>query len=179
MNKIIFSIDIGTEHLGYSIQSEKIFKFGIFNLNDEIKMKKKKKNMCGRNEVLLEFMENIYQKYNFNHLIIEKQVIHNVIAMCLESCLLTFAIMKKISYEIFDPKEKFTITKDTYDSRKKEHKKLSIQYARNIIKNIKSKKYEEENFNDFEDFQKKDDISDAIVMGFVRLYPNNVEMLKK
>ena len=171
----ILSIDIGKKNLGYTIYRnlneeleedpngcKNIFKFGLFNITQKIKEKKLNENIEGRNQVLIRWLNHQRKKYNITKIVVEKQVIKNVVAMCIESCILTFALMYKLKFLVFDPKNKFTFTEDRYDSKKKEHKKLAIKYAINTIKNI-----DESLLEIFNQYEKKDDISDSIVMALM------------
>ena len=161
-SETILSIDIGKKNLGYTIYNENIFKFGLFNITQKIKEKKLNENIEGRNQVLIKWLNHQRKKYNITKIVVEKQVIKNVVAMCIESCILTFALMYKLDFLVFDPKNKFTFTEDRYDSKKKEHKKLAIKYAINTIKNI-----DESLLEIFNQYEKKDDISDSIVMALM------------
>ena len=161
-SETILSIDIGEKNLGYTIYNENIFKFGLFNITQKIKEKKLNENIEGRNQVLIKWLNHQRKKYNITKIVVEKQVIKNVVAMCIESCILTFALMYKLDFLVFDPKNKFTFTEDRYDSKKKEHKKLAIKYAINTIKNI-----DESLLEIFNQYEKKDDISDSIVMALM------------
>ena len=165
-SEIILSIDIGKKNLGYTIYNENIFKFGLFNITQKIKEKKLNENIEDRNQVLIRWLNRQRKRYNITKIVVEKQVIKNVVAMCIESCILTFALMYKLDFLVFDPKNKFTFTEDRYDSKKKEHKKLAIKYAINTIKNI-----DESLLEIFNQYEKKDDISDSIVMALMS-HPN-------
>lgn len=161
-SETILSIDIGKKNLGFTIYNENIFKFGLFNITQKIKEKKLNENIEGRNQVLIRWLNRQRKRYNITKIVVEKQVIKNVVAMCIESCILTFALMYKLEFLVFDPKNKFTFTEDRYDSKKKEHKKLAIKYAINTIKNI-----DESLLEIFNQYEKKDDISDSIVMALM------------
>lgn len=183
----ILSIDIGKKNLGYTIyrnlnkhskessnENENIFKFGLFNITQKIKQKKLNENIEGRNQVLIRWLNRQRKKYNITKIVVEKQVINNVVAMCIESCILTFALMYKLEFLVFDPKNKFTFTGDQYNSKKKEHKKLAIKYAINTIKNI-----DESLLEIFNQYEKQDDISDSIVMALMTHSSTDLEKYKK
>lgn len=198
----ILSIDIGKKNLGYTIyrnldkqsdvnsdessnatfkinselisnENEKIFQFGLFNITKKIKQKKLKENIEGRNQVLIKWLRQQRKKYNITKIVVEKQVINNVVAMCIESCILTFALMYKMEFLVFDPKNKFTFTGDCYDSKKKEHKKLAIKYAINTIKEV-----DESLLEIFNQYDKQDDISDSIVMALMSHSSTDLEKYK-
>ena len=167
------SIDIGKKNLGYSIYNNIDLKFGIFNITHHIKKNKLKENMEGRNRILLSWLNKLDIKYQFDKIIVEKQVINNVVAMCIQSCIISFSIINKIPIEIYDPKNKFVFTGDTYNSSKKEHKKLAIQYTMNLLKNSYPDKLDH-----FNSFVKKDDISDSILMNFLTHPNTNLKTFK-
>ena len=172
-SETILSIDIGKKNLGFTIYNENEFTFGIFNITQKIKQKKLKENIEGRNQVLIKWLRQQQKKYNITKIIVEKQVINNVVAMCIESCILTFALMYKMEFLVFDPKNKFTFTGDRYDSKKKEHKKLAIKYAINTIKEI-----DESLLENFNQYDKQDDISDSIVMALMSHSSTDLEKYK-
>lgn len=99
-------------------------------------------------------------------IVVEKQVNSNVVAMCIQSCIITYALINEIDIIIFDPKNKFTFTGQTYNSTKKEHKKLAIKYTLNLLQ-----AYHKDKLALFEQYKKQDDISDSILMNFM-VYPN-------
>lgn len=173
-SETILSIDIGKKNLGFTIYNENEFTFGIFNITQKIKQKKLKENIEGRNQVLIKWLKQQRKKYNITKIVVEKQVINNVVAMCIESCILTFALMYKMEFLVFDPKNKFTFTEDRYDSKKKEHKKLAIKYAINTIKDI-----DESLLEIFNQYDKQDDISDSIVMALMTHSSTDLEKYKK
>lgn len=159
----ILSIDIGKKNLGWCVYSNDDIQFGLFDIEKHII----KKNMFNRNICLIEwFNKMIDERGQFDKVIIEKQVVQNVVAMCIQSCLITISkILLKDSIIIcFDPKRKFVGI--TYNAKKKEHKKIIIDIARTELK-LKNK------LNNFESFKKKDDISDAIVMAKIEFENNN------
>lgn len=178
----ILSIDIGKKNLGYTLyrhlendlnECKNLFKFGLFNITEKLKEKKLKENIEGRNQILIKWLNNKRKKYNITKIVVEKQVINNVVAMCIESCIITFALMYKLNFLIFDPKNKFTLTGDSYDSKKKEHKKLAIKYAINTIKNI-----DESLLEIFNQYDKQDDISDSIIMALMSHSNTDLEKYK-
>ena len=135
-NYTILSIDIGKKNLGYSIYNGVELKFGIFNITKYIKQYKLHENMEGRNTILLNWLKQLYKKYGINKIVVEKQVINNVVAMCIQSCIISFGILNNIEILSYDPKNKFTFSGDTYNSSKKEHKKLAIKYTENILNSL-------------------------------------------
>lgn len=173
--EIILSIDIGKKNLGYTIYSPNSkFRFGIFNITEELKKRKLKENIEGRNTILIKWLTHIKHKYDITKIVVEKQVIRNVVAMCIQSCITSYAIMKKIEIISFDPKLKFKFTGDTYNSQKKEHKKLAIKYATKTINEIKPKAIKK-----FSLYKKQDDISDSIVMALMSHSETDLKWYKK
>ena len=130
-SETILSIDIGKKNLGFTIYNENEFTFGIFDITKKLKQKKLNENIEGRNQILIKWLKQQRKKYNITKIVVEKQVIKNVVAMCIQSCIITFALMYKLEITTFDPKNKFKLTGDQYDSKRKEHKKLAIKYAIN------------------------------------------------
>lgn len=169
----ILSIDIGKKNLGYSIYDGTNLEFGIFNITQHIKKYKLKENILGRNTVLINWLNELNNKHNINKIIVEKQVIRNVVAMCIQSCIISYALMNSIEVLTFDPKNKFTFTGDNYNSKTKEHKKIVIKYATNLISKLYPDKLEY-----FNQFTKQDDISDSIIMNFMCHPQTDLKYLK-
>lgn len=168
-DKCILSIDIGTKNLGYSIISwnadidnptiDQIkVDFDILTIDDN----KKTDIVVKRTNVLLNFFQQISDEYIIEHVVVERQVTTNVVAMCLMYAITSIATMYDAQVIIFDPKRKFSILNVPYTSAKKDHKKQSTQYANNLLSNA---------FNDklakFSRYPKRDDISDAINQGIL------------
>lgn len=173
INDSQLSIDIGKKNLGYSIFDGSNLKFGIFDITYHIKKNKLKENMEGRNKILLTWLKKLRDKYQFNKIIVEKQVIDNVVAMCIQSCIISFGFMNNITVESYDPKNKFMFTGDIYNSAKKEHKRLAIKYTLNLLKTSYPNKLDY-----FNTFQKQDDISDSILMNFLTHPKTNLNTFK-
>lgn len=174
-NDVILSIDIGKKNLGYTIfKINEHFEFGIFNITQKLKEYKLTENMEGRNKVLIEWLKKIVELHQINHIVVEKQVISNVVAMCLQSAIMAFSITMGIKVEVFDPKRKFTVTNEKYNSSVKEHKKIVVRYAYNIIQKIDPSQIES-----FLKYTKKDDISDSIVMALMSNMAVNISNLSR
>lgn len=163
----VLSIDIGTRNLGYAILSwageyptikHINIDFDILTIDDG----SKKDIVVKRINILKEFLHSKMELYNIKHIIIERQVTTNVVAMCLMYTIATFGIDNDIDIVIFDPKQKFSILGVQYTSIKKEHKIQSIMYARNLIHNQFHDK-----LSKFTSYLKQDDISDAINQGIL------------
>lgn len=157
---MILAIDIGIKNLGYAIYEELDLKFGLFNINQQSKLIKP----IDRIRTVTEFINKILSKYNITKLVIEQQVSRNVICLELQYTLMTLGVVNNIEVLLFKPNLKFKYLNPTYNTKRKEHKKLSIQYASNIIKHLG---YSLDYFNSF---KKRDDISDAICMSLMSYY---------
>lgn len=174
----ILSIDIGKKNLGFSIYDGTNLEFGIFNITQQIKLLKTKSNRIsqnieGRNTVLINWLNEIKSKYNINKIVVEKQIIRNVVAMCIQSCIITYALINSIDVLTFDPKNKFTFTGDNYNSKNKEHKKLVIKYTINLLTKLYPDKLDY-----FNSIPKQDDISDSIIMNFMSHPKTDLKQLK-
>lgn len=173
INTTILSIDIGRKNLGYSIYDGDKLVFDIFNISEQLKPIKKRENIEGRNTVMIDWLNKLTKKYNINKIVVEKQIINNVVAMCIQSCIITYALVNSIEIISFDPKNKFTFTGDNYNSKNKEHKKLVIQYTINLLTKLYPDKLEQ-----FNKYKKQDDISDSIIMNFMSHPKTDLKHLK-
>jgi hypothetical protein len=169
------SIDVGRRNLGFSILNKDNFnfKFGIYDLSERIfltnelmkrKQKPNKKTLSFIIKSLNEFLDIIVKKYNINVLIIEKQVRRNTMALNIMWVIIEYGLLKNWRVIIFNARDKFKYEVINYDSKHKEHKKICVRYAKNILKfNCIDPKV-------IDDYRKKDDISDAICMLFIVVY---------
>ena len=172
------SIDVGTRNLGYAvIESGVVLDFDLFDIEAEISSKYKKLAVVNaRVKVIVEFLDLICSKFNVSKIVVEKQNINNPTAMIIQSIIMTYGELKNIETISFDPKTKFNISNllklnsgfdietlqkfTTYNSSKKEHKKNIVTICRKILENS-------ELLGKFDEFSKKDDISDAIIQGLL------------
>jgi len=164
INQWTLAIDVGKKNLGYALYNGNVFKFDLFNIQEQIEnnFKRNEGDMPSKRvKVLLKWFKNLINKYNIVELVVEKQVKLNGIAMQIENVLLTLACENNIHFKIYDPKNKFQYIPIEFRSEKKEHKKISIHYAWNILYNYGL------NMNHFMNFKKKDDISDSICMALM------------
>ena len=173
------SIDIGIKNLGfaiyYQIGSEAtVFDFGLYNINDNIKGHTNSKTnvIAERCKAIKRFFESLKFK-SYEAVIIERQVASNSIACYLMYSIATEALNYTDNVIIFTPAEKFKTFQIPYSTTNKQHKKLSITLASNLIT-----KHFPEMIYKFNSFEKKDDISDAISQLFTVLYQNNITTLK-
>lgn len=151
----LLAIDIGIKNLGLALYDNYFnLKFELINITD----KSKYRNIQIYVSKIIKILDNINLRYNLKCILVEKQVLKNRICMMLQSSVLTWCIINNIKYHSFDPKLKFKYSKIKLNTKKKEHKKESVKYAKNIILNLG---YSLDYFNTF---KKKDDISDAICM---------------
>lgn len=173
----ILSIDIGIKNLGYSVvtyvpnsfdMNNVDLMFGIVNISETAT--KNKTVIASRCECLHSFLSTIASKYNITKIIIEKQVPTNVKAMELMYAIYGMGI--NIVHDcsniiIFDPKLKFTTLGVQYNTKNKQHKRQSIQYAHEFLNYM---------FPDilpkFENHHKKDDIADSMNQAFVWMISN-------
>ena len=118
------------------------------------------------------FVKNMFQTYNIKTVIIERQINVNTMAMELMYALVSAIYPYTDNIIIFDPKLKFTTLSLKYDTKNKQHKKLSI----NIINNYLNKYYSQ-HVNKFMGYTKRDDISDAILMLLIYIYKNDKQKL--
>lgn len=159
LNIWTLAIDVGKKNMGFAIYDRHSIKFGLFNIEEQIKIDKIKGDAPSKRiKTLLKWFKNLIKEYHIVELVVEKQVKVNGIAMQIENVLLTLACENDIHFKIYDPKNKFQYIPIEFVSEKKEHKKISIHYAFNIIYNLG------QNLDYFATFDKKDDISDAICM---------------
>ena len=161
------AVDIGVKHFAYcvinndEIDFNKLLSFGCVELS---------KNNNDIINDLIEFIE-IYSSFHFV-LIIEQQVINNVKAMIIQNILMTICKLKNINYVLFNPKLKFNyIEGEKIKLSYKQRKNKSIDYAR-----IYLNKFHPSLLSEFEKFDKKDDVADAIVMAV--MYKLNMDKNK-
>ena len=156
------AIDAGKKNLGFALYNTQVFKFDLFNIDEEIIKQKLKGDMPTKRVcVLCEWFKKLIEKYNIVEMVVEKQVSKNLVCMQIQYALLTLACNYKIHYKTYDPKNKFQYIPIEFKSEKKEHKKISIHYAWNILYNIGLER------EHFKSFKKKDDISDSICMALM------------
>lgn len=155
------AVDIGVKHFAYCVINNDEIDFNIIELS---------KNNNDIINDLIEFIE-IYSSFHFI-LIIEQQVINNVKAMIIQNILMTICKLKNIDYVLFNPKLKFNyIEGEKIKLSYKQRKNKSIDYAR-----IYLNKFHKNMLDIFEQFDKKDDVADAIVMAV--MYKLNMDKNK-
>ena len=155
------AVDIGVKHFAYCVINDNEIDFNIIELS---------KNNNDIINDLIEFIE-IYSSFHFV-LIIEQQVINNVKAMIIQNILMTICKLKNIDYVLFNPKLKFNyIEGEKIKLSYKQRKNKSIDYAR-----IYLNKFHKNMLDIFEQFDKKDDVADAIVMAV--MYKLNMDKNK-
>ena len=162
LRKYYLAIDVGKVNMGYAIYDGESFGFNVFSIEDHIsKDNKDKPTKYYKIEVLDKWITNLLKQYNIVKVIIEQQVINNVGATIIQTIIESLFFVRNIPVEEYPAINKFKYLHPQYDSKKKEHKKISTQYAKNIISHHG---YALDNFNKF---KKKDDISDATCMVFM------------
>lgn len=183
--RAILSIDLGVDNLGYAVVSynkhpmnkgihEKIafedidLEYGLYNIDAHVK--KTHDVVLGRCTALQTFFNNIALKYvSIDAIIIERQVATNTCAMELMYAAASQALILTDNVVIFDPKLKFTKINVDYETKNKAHKRLSIQFAKQLLTN----KFPE-NINLLDNSKKKDDMADAINQLFIWMIDNQV-----
>lgn len=165
----VIAFDIGTKHLAYcalhddqhmgfeDFKTENI-KFDIIDISAKLPINRLKK--------LKESLDSLPEP---GLVVIEQQVSTNIVAMTLQSAITMYYLVKDVPVQFYNPKDKFKI--DGYKNFKgKEHKQVSISYARNILE-----KKNKELLTKFESYKKKDDIADALCMAlFVLIDDDNI-----
>lgn len=154
------TIDVGMKHLAYCIISNTggIYGFEMISVN----AKDKVKFIC---DILTERIHT----YNIIKVIVEQQVLKNVQAMIIQNIIKTYCYINNIEFSTYNPKNKFKYLNETYNSKKKEHKKISIRYAINILTRMNRSDL----ISMFNQYDKKDDLADAICMAVMSVYPDD------
>ena len=169
---MLFSIDIGPKNIGYCLYSlndeeQRPPIFSIFSIEDKIKNCKKIKSpiskitansVINRCAIIKDFFAEIFAKFPVEFVIIERQVNLNTVCMELMYAITSMALnyVEASKIIIFDPKLKFTNLGIDYSTKNKEHKRLSVNVAKMYLNG--------ETLEQFEKYDKKDDIADAILM---------------
>lgn len=144
----IISFDIGVKHLAYcTLYTENNYNFGIFDITAT--------QPINRLHKLREYLDTLPSTLL---VVIEQQVITNSVAMNIQSAIAMYFISKDIEVRFYNPKDKFKVD-NLKKFKGKEHKQVSISYARNIIEKTNITM-----LSKFESFKKKDDIADALCM---------------
>lgn len=155
----------------------------------QVKRFKDTQTVIARPTVLVEFLESLRERINddFYKVIVEKQNINNPLAMTLQTVIITYCITRLIEVTSFDPKVKFDNASRMFvsaksagitninqlNTTKKEHKKLIVDMAREVIDNYSKDEKQREYFvEEFNKHPKKDDISDSLVQAVVYLRKN-------
>ena len=158
--KTILSLDIGTKNFGYALLSKSSLKFGVFAIGSNIKK---------RYDILSDFLTKVIKENNVEYVVIEKQVNVNTVGMCIMYMLFSICstILDSSHVDLFVPLQKFKVLKLPYNTYRKQHKKQSIEYARNLI----SHRYPTE-IQEFDKLCKKDDVADAFNQGIIWILMN-------
>ena len=154
----ILSLDIGTKNFGYALISKSSLKFGVFAIGSNIKK---------RYDILSDFLTKVIKENNVEYVVIEKQVNVNTVGMCIMYMLFSICstILDSSHVDLFVPLQKFKVLKLPYNTYRKQHKKQSIEYARNLI----SHRYPTE-LQEFDKLCKKDDVADAFNQGIIWIF---------
>lgn len=173
----ILSIDIGIHNIGYAIYNkiEDKLDFGLYDIDSQLTKSDKKNNtVITRVKYVSLFIDKLFESYNFNKVIVERQVNNNTMAMELMYSIVSCVYKYCKDIIIFDPKMKFKALGLTYSTKNKAHKKLSVNIVSNYIN-----KYYSSLMDKFDDNTKQDDISDAILMLLIDNYKNDINELMK
>jgi hypothetical protein len=180
--KSYLSIDVGRRNLGFSVLNTLNFNFnfGIYDLSErkflrnKDKTRRQKANKKTLNYIITslnEFLNIIFKKYKITVLIIEKQVKRNTAALNIMWIIIEYCLINNCEVIIFNAGDKFKYENISYDSKHKEHKKICVRYAKNILKfNCLDEKI-------IDNYRKKDDISDSICMLFIVVYSNDINKI--
>lgn len=170
----ILAIDIGKVNMGYALYNGEEIKFDLFNIESKLtsKLIRKYGIILARTKILCEWLDVLIKSFNISMIVVEKQVMKNVVAKNLENVISVISIYNNIPFKTYDPKNKFKYLHETFNSKKKEHKRISEKYALNIIQNFG---YSTEHYYEF---KKKDDISDALCMAVFTFESKNEKLIK-
>lgn len=155
------AIDVGKRNLGYALYNGNIIKFDLFDITatmDKYRFPKNTDLPSKRAKIIVDWFNNLINNHNIVELVVEQQVNKNIVCMNIQNFLMALAAEHNVHFKIYNPKNKFQYIPIEFASEKKEHKKISIHYALNIIHNLGL------SINHFKSYSKKDDISDAICM---------------
>lgn len=191
------SIDIGVHNLGFTLLIEKSHEqtnnletltfaenyelaFNIFDITEFAKKHYPKQQIVEQRCLSIKFFfEDLSKSFNLQLVLIERQVPSNTIAMELMYAIFSNALnyCSPVSSKEsglcqnvinFDPKNKFLLIHETYDTKNKHHKKQSISYAKAFLKNNYP-----ELLTKFNTFEKQDDIADSLNQLLVYLASNS------
>jgi len=147
----MISIDIGKKYLAFSYLNyeDDSTTFGFMNFKKSSVLKDK----------INHIVKHLEDFKNLKFIIVEQQFNNNVSCMCIMYAIITFAAVNRISYEIFKPSIKFTYFNIKYDSKNKNHKKLSVSMVKVVMKQT-----QKQNYKLFKKLDKQDDIADSFLM---------------
>lgn len=166
----VISIDLGIKNLGYTTfryypsngqtLAGMSAEFGLWNCTEKVRGRVSVvESRCQR---IREFFETVVGDDIVDHVIIERQVDRNVMAMGLMYACYATALGYTNSVVVFDPKEKFVKLNVEYSTHNKDHKKQSVEYADKLIC-----KWWADQIDMYRVEKKKDDIADSMNQGIV------------
>lgn len=175
----VISIDIGLKNMAIAYVSIEDYRitsidYSLYNLDDYGTKKKSLGIVVQRCTAVREIFDLVISKSRseyFDYVIIEKQVPSNENAMCIMYSLYMMAT-NYLNYDkviLFDPKMKFTSLSLNYETKNKNHKKLSIELVRKCLHNLQFPTL----LDTLEHETKKDDIADSINQAIIWLYREN------
>lgn len=175
MSKFILAIDVGKINMGYALFNGAKLYYNLFNIDSHLINNINQEKQ--RTQILYGWFSDLTQKYDIYEMVIEQQVKMNIVAKSIQAILTTLAYIFNIKVKIYRANKKFLYNHETYDSKHKEHKRISEHYCVNICRHLGY------TTDYFYSFKKKDDISDATCMAVFSFieehYKKDAEMLIK
>jgi hypothetical protein len=167
----MLSIDLGNENLawvflfyGKERKEENIMEFGMVNVDEDDSL------IIHRYKKLYEFFSDIDDMFpNIRTLIVEKQARFNYVCNNLLYAVCALAARFCCNIYLFLPIMKFTVIHQPYDTKKRGHKKISIENCKKFIL-----EYFPDKVIEYNKYRTKDDIADifnqAIIYGILNNY---------
>lgn len=172
----MLSIDIGKVNQGFAILSNDVMTIGLLNItersiqtnSEELKnrfvseiagknIKKQSSVVLQRGLVLKTFLNIVFDLFQIDQVIIERQSQNNPTAQEIEYMITGISLNRTEKITIYNPINKFTHVGLKYDTKNKAHKKLSVKVVSLVIEFDPCRYF-------FESLEKKDDVADAIYM---------------
>ena len=158
----VLSIDIGTKNFGSTLITYTKGKWDFQFECQELKYSHSG-TVEGRYKALKNFFDGIDMQ-SLDAVVIEKQVPGNQVAMCLMYALyaMTATMIGEKKVVLFTPSLKFLAIGANYNTASKNHKKQSVTYAKNMLKQVNK-----DALSEFNNFKKQDDVADSMNQGIV------------
>lgn len=152
----MLAFDLGKKHTAIAFYKDGEMKTDLISLVPG-KKPKLMDDVC----LLWSILDQLNEKYKIETIIVEKQVMCNTKCMQYQAVIRVWSLQHHYAFISYDPKNKFKYTHESYNSLKKEHKKIAIRYAVSILN------YLHMPLELIDNFKKKDDVSDSICMAFM------------